>query len=192
MLLRKNYFSVIVGILSMFSATVYAVESGHEAMIDDEGHVGMTDHDTNSDRQSPVRKEGQHGEGHALMKHDHMSVDAGHVKDAGDHHDELSQEHAGISHNHNGTDSHDEKSILSRLDSIPASGKSREAGFDGRYVMEPTGQDDSSLSQCLKADRGLVMIDSVTKLKCAGKASGQSMEVTGESAKMDHGAHSQH
>ena len=63
-------------------------------------------------------------------------------------------------------------SKLTVLDNIPSSGKVREGGYDGRYIMETTSAYDSLADQCAKASRGLVIIDRETWKKCATKTRG--------------------
>jgi len=58
---------------------------------------------------------------------------------------------------------------LLTLEQIPDSGRSREAGFDGRYNMEPTSMLYDAKTRCANASRGLVMLDNATLAKCETK-----------------------
>ena len=78
---------------------------------------------------------------------------------------------------------------LEKLSVMPASGKAREGGADGRYVMESTSVFDSMAEQCAKASRGLVMLDNASWLQCGGKQQGAastSAVVTGDHAHAGH------
>ena len=78
---------------------------------------------------------------------------------------------------------------LTTLNAIPSSGRSREAGFDGRYAMEPTGKSDISVSRCAQGSRGLVMLSNVEWRGCGGKVAGASGSVSEQPAAMaDHPA----
>ncbi len=77
---------------------------------------------------------------------------------------------------------------LERLPKLPPSGKAREAGSDGRYAMESTSIDDDTWTQCVKASRGLVMVDNATWAKCGGKPEGWSKGPE-NAAPMDHSQH---
>jgi len=80
---------------------------------------------------------------------------------------------------------------LQRLSEMPASGKAREAGSDGRYAMEATSVNDDMQTKCAKATRGLVMVDNKTWAQCGGKPKGWS-EGLGNAAPMDHSQHMMH
>lgn len=80
---------------------------------------------------------------------------------------------------------------LQRLSELPASGKSREAGSDGRYAMEATSVNDEMQTKCAKATRGLVMVDNKTWAQCGGKPKGWP-EGPGNAAPMDHSQHMMH
>lgn len=77
---------------------------------------------------------------------------------------------------------------LQKLSELPASGKAREAGSDGRYAMEPTSVNDNIRTKCAKATRGLVMVDNKTWAQCGGKPKGWS-EGPGGAEPMDHSQH---
>lgn len=84
-----------------------------------------------------------------------------------------------------------QKGKLQRLTEMPASGKGREAGYDGRYAMEATSVNDDLQTKCAKASRGLVMVDNKTWEQCGGKPEGWSKGP--ENAEpMDHSQHMMH
>lgn len=60
-------------------------------------------------------------------------------------------------------------SALEWLKEFPLSGKAREAGFDGKSVMETTGIDHSLILKCLQANRGLIMLNETQWIECGGK-----------------------
>ena len=64
---------------------------------------------------------------------------------------------------------------LQKLSTMPPSGQAREAGSDGRYVMESTSVEHSLSTKCAQASRGIVMLDNATWRKCGGKPVGASM-----------------
>ena len=124
--------------------------------------------------------------------HDAMQHDTGHVQHDGMNHKVVSGKHSIMNADGKQTMSSysaREENTLVQLDSVPASGKSREAGYDGRYAMEPTRHDDDIATQCAKASRGLVMIDKATLSKCNDKVSGTTAEVSGSTTMMDHSSH---
>lgn len=77
---------------------------------------------------------------------------------------------------------------LKKKAALPASGRSREAGSDGKYNMESTSSKDSIASQCAKASRGIVMVDNETWARCGGKPKGWAAG-PGNAKKMDHSKH---
>jgi len=80
---------------------------------------------------------------------------------------------------------------LQRLSEMPASGRAREAGSDGRYAMETTTVSNDILTKCAQATRGLVMVDNATWAQCGGKPKGWS-EGPANAAPMDHSQHMMH
>ena len=80
---------------------------------------------------------------------------------------------------------------LQRLSEMPASGRAREAGSDGRYAMEATTVSDDIQTKCAQATRGLVMVDNATWAQCDGKPKGWS-EGPANAAPMDHSQHMMH
>jgi hypothetical protein len=65
-----------------------------------------------------------------------------------------------------------EKETLQKLSSMPASGKAREGGYDGRYVMESTDITNPLQRRCAQASRGLVMMSNAEWSRCGGKPDG--------------------
>jgi hypothetical protein len=63
-------------------------------------------------------------------------------------------------------------SSLLKLQMVPLSGKAREGGFDGRYVMESIDTADVLQVRCAKASRGLMMLDNTEWVRCGGKTVG--------------------
>jgi len=76
---------------------------------------------------------------------------------------------------------------LSTLVTVPSSGKSREAGFDGRYAMEPTSVKADPGEKCALASRGIIILDRVNMQKC-GLQSNSMIKKTEHSGRkqMDH------
>lgn len=95
----------------------------------------------------------------------------------------------------------DSADSLSPVDAVPPSGKAREAGFDGRYGMEPTSADDDPAGRCALGSRGIVMLDNAEWALCGGKPEGAARGPgyypalppwnepgTGQTHQMDHSA----
>lgn len=80
---------------------------------------------------------------------------------------------------------------LEKLGRLPASGKAREAGFDGRHVMESTSIEEDLRSRCAKASRGLIMLDNTEWSRCGGKPEGWAKGPGNRSTK-GHAQHMQH
>jgi hypothetical protein len=102
-------------------------------------------------------------------------------------------DHSAMGHDMAAMKSAPMKGSLSTLREIPASGRAREAGSDGRYAMEPTTTANSLATQCAQASRGLIMLDNATWESCGGKPRGASMGVKKrpdgnmDHSTMDHG-----
>jgi len=79
---------------------------------------------------------------------------------------------------------------LEPLTSLPPSGKSREAGYDGSYMMENTSIDLSIESRCALASRGLIMLDNAGWQQCESKPTGLPAEV--ESSAKSENQHMMH
>lgn len=69
-----------------------------------------------------------------------------------------------------------------KLEAMPASGKAREAGYDGRYIMDATGATDDMPGRCAQASRGLVMLDNAGWQRCGGKSEGAAVHRSVEAA----------
>jgi len=80
------------------------------------------------------------------------------------------------------------KGQLNRLPVMSPSGVSREAGYDGRYAMEPTSTRTRLSEKCAQATRGLVMMDNATWKRCGGKPKDAAMGVDSKNigGQMDH------
>ncbi len=65
-----------------------------------------------------------------------------------------------------------EKAALQKLTTMPASGKVREGGYDGRYIMESTDVANALSARCAQASRGLVMMNNAEWSRCGGKPDG--------------------
>ena len=74
---------------------------------------------------------------------------------------------------------------LKNLSAMPASGRAREAGSDGRYAMESTSVNSPIAVKCAQATRGIVMLDNATWKRCGGKPKGASKGVD-KPAEVDH------
>lgn len=61
---------------------------------------------------------------------------------------------------------------LPALNNMPESGKAREAGFDGRSLMESTRIHADLATKCAQAQRGLIHLDNAAWKKCGGKPAG--------------------
>ncbi len=81
---------------------------------------------------------------------------------------------------------------LERLKQLPASGKSREANYDGTYYMHNTAYDQALAVRCALASRGLIMLDNESWNKCGGKPVGWSREITTSHSESDHSQHMNH
>ena len=102
-----------------------------------------------------------------------MNMDHGH--DAHQHEQMSPPEHSGHAGHMDSTDEHSghahhntqaaEKAILKTL---PPSGKSREAGYEGSYMMDSTTVENNPAIQCQQASRGWVMLDRASLEKCGG------------------------
>lgn len=64
------------------------------------------------------------------------------------------------------------KTVLQKLSVMPASGKAREGGYDGRHFMESTDASNALPIRCVQASRGLVMINNDEWSRCGGKPDG--------------------
>lgn len=81
------------------------------------------------------------------------------------------------------------KGPMNKLDSVPESGKAREAGSDSSYMMETTTIKDNLSDLCAKASRGLIMLDNKTWDKCGGKSKGIPAETGKSQQQTDHSGH---
>ncbi len=105
--------------------------------------------------------------------------------------DHSKMDHSKMGHGMNGPKMPQPKAVkkgqLNRLSAMPPSGRPREAGYDGRYAMEPTSTRTRLSEKCAQATRGLIMLDNATWRRCGGKPKGASMGVTNQTGgQMDH------
>ncbi len=75
---------------------------------------------------------------------------------------------------------------LPMLAEPPASGKAREAGFDGTELMESTSADAPLAVQCAQASRGLIVLDRATWAQCTGKSAPPDVHVVPPSEHQHH------
>ena len=102
-------------------------------------------------------------------------------------------QHQGMDHSQHMKAKPKVKGRLDVLTTMTKSGEAREAGYDGKYAMEPTTINDSMMTQCAKASRGLIMVDNKTWEKCGGKPQGWSKGPGKQEAQtMDHSQHMKH
>ena len=106
-----------------------------------------------------------------LQKHEiELNKDENHHVDHDNMHDTMP--HSPSAHGDGQQATNQGTAQLKRLTEMPRSGKSREAGYDERYLMESTTVSNSIQTQCAQGSRGLVMVDNVTWSKCGGKPTG--------------------
>jgi len=105
--------------------------------------------------------------------------------------DHSKMDHSKMGHGMNGPKVAQQKSTkkgsLNLLSAMPPSGRTREAGSDGRYAMEATSTTTRMSEKCAQATRGLIMMDNTTWKRCGGKPKGASMGAAKQSGeKIDH------
>ena len=102
-------------------------------------------------------------------------------------------QHQGMDHSQYMKQQSKVKGRLDVLSTMTKSGEAREAGYDGKYQMEPTTINDSVMTQCAKASRGLIMVDNKTWKKCGGKPAGWAKGPGKQASQpMDHSQHMKH
>ena len=84
------------------------------------------------------------------------------------------------------------QAVLEKLMKMPASGRARESGSDGRYVMESISVYDSLAERCAKASRGLMLLDNVTWVQCGDKPQGAAVTPAALVSKKDNSEHTGH
>jgi hypothetical protein len=196
----------------LFSLSLSAEPVDHSTMHHEEhGEMQHDIHQSMQGQNNDASEHMQHHDSSDHMQHDaseHHPGDSEHHENASEHHD-----HAGMMMHekteHSMQEKHEnmqqgnthhaasngmtmESAVLPKLKTMPPSGKSREAGYDNRYVMESTSAEDSVATQCAQASRGLVMVDNATWTKCGGKPQGWSKginDVANTGASMDHSGH---
>lgn len=126
-------------------------------------HSSMGSHHAGTQVQSKMENQ-KKGENNISNKHTDMEK----------HHAEQ-MEHAMKSKQHGSAHMPDKTPEgLSVLKAIPGSGKAREAGYDGVYIMEANSVEDNAKALCAKASRGLIMVDRATRSQCGGSAMAES------------------
>jgi hypothetical protein len=206
----KHYLSISTFACAMFFSLSLAAETMDHSMMHHEDHGDMQ-HDTHQSMSDPQHDAGNHADKHMQDSHmqhgtpehpsgasDHQNHAGMMEQDATEHnmhsqHDAMQQSDA--EHHAHSTNMAMESADLSRLQAMPSSGKSREAGFDGRYVMESTTAQASVATRCAQASRGLVMVDNATWAECGGKPQGWSKGIgdrTTAHPAMDHSQHMGH
>lgn len=102
-------------------------------------------------------------------------------------------QHQGIDHSKHMKMQTQQTGKLGVLGAMSKSGTAREAGFDGRYIMESNTTGDDVMILCAKASRGLIMVDNQTWAKCGGKPAGLAKgPVDSKAMPMDHSQHMKH
>ncbi|MGD8559144.1 MAG: hypothetical protein PVG89_08810 [Gammaproteobacteria bacterium] len=128
---------------------------------------------------------------HSMMSHDNPQEQQGMNHD--EPHDNMSQEHMSMDGDHKEHRGDSPSTMLQRLSALPPSGKSREANYDGNYMMQSTAIDQSLETRCALASRGLMMLDNDAWAKCGGKPKGWSKGIGNNSrSNMEHGNHKNH
>jgi hypothetical protein len=105
---------------------------------------------------------------------------------------EMDAMHHGDQHTSSMHDHSTAKTALQRLDALPPSGKSREAGYDGSYFMRSTALNQPLEVKCALGSRGLIMLDNDTWTKCGGKPAGWPQSSRAAHRETDHGEHMNH
>ena len=105
---------------------------------------------------------------------EHMGKDA--IQGTGEHH---ADHDMGSMHHDKKQAKIDVPSPIPReqLTLVPPSGKSREAGYDGSYMMDNTSLHLSLKERCALASRGLIMLDNASWKECGSKPSGLPTEI---------------
>jgi hypothetical protein len=201
----KHYLPILTFTGAMFFSLSLAAETADRSMMHHEDHGDMQ-HDTHQPMSDQQHDAGHHADSHMQRgTSEHNSSASEHQnhagmmeQDAAEHdmhgqHDAM--QHSEGEHHAKSSSMAMEAADLRRLQAMPSSGKSREAGYDDRYVMESTTVQASTATRCAQASRGLVMVDNATSAECGGKPQGWSKSIgdraTTESA-MDHSQHMGH
>jgi hypothetical protein len=206
----KHYLPILTFTGAMFFGLSPAAETMDHSMMQHEDHGDMQ-HDTHQSMSDQQHDAGNHADNHMQDNHmqhgtsEHHSGASEHQNHAGmmeqdaaehDMHGQHSaMQHAGGEHHAKSNSMAMESAELPRLQAMPSSGKSREAGFDGRYVMESTTAQASVATRCAQASRGLVMVDNATWAECGGKPQGWSKGIGDRASTqpaMDHSQHMSH
>lgn len=84
------------------------------------------------------------------------------------------------------------KHTVKKLKQVPASGESREAGFDSSHVMEHSDVNDQLARKCAQASRGIIILDNKSWESCGGKPKGVASAKLDKKAASGHDGHAQH
>ena len=182
----------------LLSLSLSAEPVDHSTMHHEEH--GEMQHDTHQPKQEQDNDASEH------MQHDesdHHSGDGEHHGNVTEHHNHAdmiiheeapheAMQHTSGEHHAASSSMTMDPAVLTKLQTMPPSGKSREAGYDDRYVMESTSAEDSIATHCAQASRGLVMVDNATWVKCGGKPEGWSKGIGDMAATVSPMDHSQH
>jgi hypothetical protein len=206
----KHYVPILTLAGAMFFSLPLVAQTMDHSMMNHEDH-GTMQHDTHRSISDQQHDDGKHADNHTQDNHmqhgtsEHPSGASEHANNGGvmthdmaDH--DIQSQHDAMQHSegehHAKSSSMTMESVdLPRLQTMPSSGKSREAGYDDRYVMEPTTAQASIATRCAQASRGLVMVDNATWAECGGKPGGWSKGVgdrVGARPAMDHSEHMGH
>lgn len=79
-----------------------------------------------------------------------------------------------------------DQQALPLLTALPPSGKSREAGSDGAYIMESTQTQSDLAIRCAQATRGLIVLDRATWEMCGEKPNGLPEAIVPEQVATQH------
>ncbi len=153
------------------------------------------DHSTmHHEHEQPAAEMKQQAQDHA-MQHDQQGASP---DNHADHQSMANQQH----HNHEAMHSNVKAGSsfsesaaaldLPRLNSLPPSGKSREANFDNTYFMHNTALEQPLEVKCALASRGLIMLDNDSFQKCGGKPAGWSKGITAAQTSNDHSQYMNH
>ncbi|MGD8567582.1 MAG: hypothetical protein PVJ39_05820 [Gammaproteobacteria bacterium] len=164
-----TYSALLVVLATLLPATAFVQEMDHSTMSHDNAQ-----HMTHEPSMSEHQLQSGH---HNKTKPEQREMDTMHHSD----------QRTSSMHDHSTA-----STPLQRLDALPPSGKSREAGFDGSYFMQNTALNQPLEVKCALGSRGLIMLDNDTWTKCGGKPAGWSQGIRAEDPEMDHGQHMNH
>ncbi|MFV2055668.1 MAG: hypothetical protein ACC707_04335 [Thiohalomonadales bacterium] len=139
----------------------------------------MSDSTMSHDKSSDMKSD-HHDKNESMQQHDSKQA-----MEKGSHEMHNSMSDMKGMHHDMKKDAKKSSNSLVTLKTLPASGVSREGGYDGRYAMEATTVTEPLSDRCAKASRGIVMLDNKTWEKCGGKPDGLAKGTTGGSNSME-------